>query len=176
MKFLWSYFKKYRLESILAPLFKCLEACFDLAVPVIVAKIIDTGIATANKPYIISRFLLLLAMAVLGLVSSCVAQYFAAKAAIAPAKQQGKNDDDPQPVAVAEHATAIIAIAFAYAYRVSAGKIIICHLSIISFDFLFCIAGRALPRVHRYFRPRLCSTASAVVPRSRAIFWAICLS
>ena len=85
MKFLWSYFKKYRLESILAPLFKCLEACFDLAVPVIVAKIIDTGIATANKPYIISRFLLLLAMAVLGLVSSCVAQYFAAKAAIGTA-------------------------------------------------------------------------------------------
>ena len=82
MKFLWSYFKKYRLESILAPLFKCLEACFDLAVPVIVAKIIDTGIATANKPYIISRFLLLLAMAVLGLVSSCVAQYFAAKASV----------------------------------------------------------------------------------------------
>lgn len=82
MKFLWQYFKKYRLESILAPLFKCLEACFDLAVPVIVAKIIDTGIAGNNKAYIITHFFWLLAMAVFGLASSCTAQYFAARAAI----------------------------------------------------------------------------------------------
>ena len=59
-----------------------LEACFDLTVPLIVADIINTGIANKNSSYIISRFILLLAMALLGLLSSFTAQYFAAKAAI----------------------------------------------------------------------------------------------
>lgn len=82
MKHLIPYFKKYKLQSILAPLFKMLEACFDLAVPLIVASIIDNGIASGDKNFIISRFFLLLLMALLGLLSSFTAQFFAAKAAI----------------------------------------------------------------------------------------------
>lgn len=82
MKHLIPYFKKYKLQSILAPLFKMLEACFDLLVPLIVAGIIDKGIANGDKSYILSRFFLLILMAVLGLLSSFTAQFFAAKAAI----------------------------------------------------------------------------------------------
>ncbi|MBE6747279.1 MAG: ABC transporter ATP-binding protein [Ruminococcaceae bacterium] len=85
MKHLIPYFKKYKLQSILAPLFKMLEACFDLAVPLIVASIIDNGIANSDKSYIIGRFFLLLLMALLGLLSSFTAQFFAAKAAIGTA-------------------------------------------------------------------------------------------
>lgn len=85
MKHLLPYFKKYMALSILAPAFKMLEACFDLAVPLIVAGIIDKGIAEKNKEYIISRFLLLILMALLGLLSSFTAQFFAAKAAIGTA-------------------------------------------------------------------------------------------
>lgn len=82
MKYLIPFFKKYRLESILAPLFKMLEASFDLLTPLVVADIIDVGIAGNNMPYILSRFALMLLLAVLGLLSSFTAQYFAAKAAI----------------------------------------------------------------------------------------------
>lgn len=85
MKHLIPYFKKYRLQSILAPVFKMLEACFDLAVPLIVASIIDNGIANGDKGFVVSRFLLLILMAVLGLLSSFTAQFFAAKAAIGTA-------------------------------------------------------------------------------------------
>lgn len=85
MKHLIPYFKKYRLQSILAPLFKMLEACFDLAVPLIVASIIDSGIAKGDKSFVVSRFFLLLLMALLGLLSSFTAQFFAAKAAIGTA-------------------------------------------------------------------------------------------
>lgn len=81
MKHLLPYFKKYKIESIIAPLFKMLESCFDLVVPIIVAAIIDKGIATGNKTYIITRFLLLIAMAVCGFCCTIVAQFFAAKAA-----------------------------------------------------------------------------------------------
>lgn len=82
MKHLFPYMKKYKIESVLAPLFKCLEACFDLVVPLIVADIIDNGIVAGDKGYIFSRFCLLILMAVLGLASSVTAQYFAAKAAV----------------------------------------------------------------------------------------------
>ena len=85
MKHLIPYLKKYKLQSIVAPLFKMLEACFDLAVPLIVAGIIDNGIAKGDKNYIISRFVILILMAVLGLLSSFTAQFFAAKAAIGAA-------------------------------------------------------------------------------------------
>lgn len=85
MRHLIPYFKKYKLQSILAPLFKMLEACFDLAVPLIVADIIDTGIARGDKGFIVSRFFLLILMALLGLLSSFTAQFFAAKAAIGTA-------------------------------------------------------------------------------------------
>lgn len=82
MKHLKDYLKFYKVQSVLAPLFKMLEACFDLIVPLIVADIINTGIANSDTSYIIKRFFLLLAMALLGLASSFTAQYFAAKAAI----------------------------------------------------------------------------------------------
>ena len=85
MKHLLPYFKKYKIESIIAPLFKMLESCFDLVVPIIVAAIIDKGIATGDKTYIITRFLLLIAMAVCGFCCTIVAQFFAAKAATATA-------------------------------------------------------------------------------------------
>ncbi len=85
MKHLIPYFKKYKFLSVLAPAFKMLEACFDLIVPLIVADIIDTGIANGDKNYIVNRFLLLLLMALLGLLSSFTAQFFAAKVAIGTA-------------------------------------------------------------------------------------------
>lgn len=81
MKYLKEYFKRYKRESILAPLFKMLEACFDLIVPLVVADIINVGIASNNKTYILTRFALLLGMSLLGLLCSFTAQWFSAKAA-----------------------------------------------------------------------------------------------
>ena len=85
MKHLRPYMKKYRLQSILAPAFKMLEAGFDLTVPLLVARIIDDGIAAGNNQVIWSNFALMLLMALLGLACSFTAQYFAAKAAIGSA-------------------------------------------------------------------------------------------
>ncbi len=82
MKYLLPFFKQYKKESILAPLFKMLEALFDLIVPLVVAKIIDKGIMQGDVPYILKNFAILIIMAILGLLSSFTAQYFAAKAAI----------------------------------------------------------------------------------------------
>lgn len=82
MKYLFPYLKKYKLESIIAPLFKMLEATFDLIVPLIVADIINVGITNKDTNYILTRFGLLLLMALLGISCSFVAQFFAAKAAI----------------------------------------------------------------------------------------------
>ena len=81
MKYLRFYFKKYRLESLLAPLFKMLEACFDLAGPIVVARIINIGIAQGDRGYILTRFGILGAMGLLGLLCSFTAQWFSAKAA-----------------------------------------------------------------------------------------------
>ncbi len=81
MKYLIPYLKKYKKESILAPLFKMLEACFDLIVPLIVADLIDVGIAGKDTHYILTHFGLLIMMALLGLTCSFTAQYFAARAA-----------------------------------------------------------------------------------------------
>lgn len=85
MKALRPYMKKYKLQSILAPAFKMLEAAFDLTVPVLVARIIDEGIAAGNTRVIWVNFALMLLMAVLGLICSFTAQFFAAKAAIGAA-------------------------------------------------------------------------------------------
>lgn len=85
MRHLLPYLKKYKLQAILAPLFKMLEAGFDLAVPLIVARIINVGILENNRHYIFTRFALLLVMALMGLLCSFVAQYFAAKAAVGTA-------------------------------------------------------------------------------------------
>lgn len=81
MKRLLVYLKGYIKECIFGPLFKLLEATFELIVPLVVAAIIDTGIGTGNKGYIVSRAGILIGLAVVGLASSIIAQYFAAKAA-----------------------------------------------------------------------------------------------
>ena len=85
MKHLRPYMKKYKWQSILAPAFKMLEAAFDLTVPLLVARIIDDGIAAGNVQVIWSNFALMLLMALLGLSCSFTAQFFAAKAAIGSA-------------------------------------------------------------------------------------------
>ena len=77
--------KKYKYQSILAPAFKMLEAGFDLTVPLLVARIIDEGIAAGDSRVIWSNFALMLLMALLGLACSFTAQFFAAKAAIGSA-------------------------------------------------------------------------------------------
>ena len=82
MKHLLPFFKQYKKESFLAPLFKMLEALFDLIVPLMVAKIINVGITNGDKKYILTHFGILILMALLGLACSFTAQYFAAKAAI----------------------------------------------------------------------------------------------
>ena len=79
---LLKYLKHYKKESILAPLFKLTEAVFELTVPLIVALIIDNGIAGGDKPYILKMCGVLGIFAVLGLVCAVAAQYFAAKAAV----------------------------------------------------------------------------------------------
>ncbi len=85
MKYLWRYFKKYRRESIIAPLFKMLESMFDLLVPLVVANIINTGIAARDTGYILGQCGILILMALIGLACSFTAQYFAARAAIGTA-------------------------------------------------------------------------------------------
>lgn len=74
------YLKDYKKESVLAPLFKMLEATFDLLVPLVVAAIIDNGIAGRNVNYVLKMGGVLVALAVIGLAFSITAQYFAAKA------------------------------------------------------------------------------------------------
>lgn len=81
MKTLLAYLKDYKKESILAPLFKMLEASFELFVPLVMAAIIDVGIANQDKPYIVKMCFVLIALGIIGLVCSITAQYFAAKAA-----------------------------------------------------------------------------------------------
>ena len=81
MKTLLTYLKGYKKESILAPLFKMLEASFELFVPLVMAAIIDVGIANQDKPYIVKMCFVLIALGIIGLVCSITAQYFAAKAA-----------------------------------------------------------------------------------------------
>lgn len=82
MKQLAVYLKNYIKECILAPLFKQFEAVLELIVPLVMASIIDYGIVMADKDYIIRMGLVLLALAAAGFIAACVAQYFAAKAAI----------------------------------------------------------------------------------------------
>ena len=82
MKRLLQYLKEYRVECILGPLFKLLEASFELMVPLVVKRIIDVGIANNDRDYIVRMVLLMIALAVIGLTCSLTAQYFSAKAAV----------------------------------------------------------------------------------------------
>ncbi len=80
LKKLWVYLKEYKMESILAPLFKLLEVVFDLLVPVVVAKIIDIGIANNDHGYIVKMFLVLILMELQSVLKFAVfTQYFCCK-------------------------------------------------------------------------------------------------
>ena len=81
MRKLLIYLKDYKKESVLAPLFKMLEAIFELFVPLVMSAVIDIGIKNSDKPYIIRMCLVLVALGLIGLACSITAQYFAAKAA-----------------------------------------------------------------------------------------------
>lgn len=82
MKRLLKYLKSYRKECVIAPLFKLLEAAFELFVPKVMASIIDVGIKNQDGPYVIKMGLVLIALAVIGLSCAVTAQFFAAKAAV----------------------------------------------------------------------------------------------
>ena len=82
MKKLLPYLKPYRKECVISPLFKLLEACFDLLVPLVIQAMIDIGIKNSDKPYVWVCCALLAGLALIGLACSFTAQFFAAKAAV----------------------------------------------------------------------------------------------
>lgn len=87
MKKLLKYFRGYTKETVLAPLFKLLEALFELFVPLVVAKIVDDGIKNSDTGLIVTMCLVLVLLAVVGIISSVTAQYFASKASVGFAKK-----------------------------------------------------------------------------------------
>ena len=88
MKKLLKYLRKYRIESVLAPLFKMLEAAFELTVPLVVASMIDNGIGNGgNSGHIVKCFTIMIILGIVGLIASCTAQFFAAKAATGFSKE-----------------------------------------------------------------------------------------
>lgn len=82
MKKLLIYLRDYKKESVLGPLFKLLEASFELIVPLVVASMIDVGIANHDRGYILRMCLIMAALGLIGLICAVTAQYFAAKAAV----------------------------------------------------------------------------------------------
>ena len=87
MKRLLVYLKDYKKECVLAPLFKMFEAVFELIVPLVIAYMIDSGIGTGSNSVIVRSFVILIILGITGLVVSCTAQYFAAKAATGFSKE-----------------------------------------------------------------------------------------
>ncbi|MGI6240012.1 MAG: ABC transporter permease, partial [Christensenellales bacterium] len=87
MRKLLVYLRDYKLESTLGPLFKLLEAVFELFVPLVVAAVIDQGIRNSDKGYVLRSCLIIVSLGVVGLVCSITAQYFAAKASAGFAKK-----------------------------------------------------------------------------------------
>lgn len=87
MKELIKYLRNYIKESILAPLFKMLEASFELFVPLVMAAIIDNGIKNSDKPYIFKMGMVLVGLAIVGFISALTAQYFSAKASVGFGKE-----------------------------------------------------------------------------------------
>ena len=79
---IYRYLGEYKKESILGPLFKLLEASFELIVPLVVAAIIDKGIGGSDKGYIVRMSAVMVALGIVGLISAVTAQFFAAKAAV----------------------------------------------------------------------------------------------
>lgn len=91
MSFILGYLKKYRLPAILAPTFKMLEAIFELLVPLVMISIIDVGIAKNDRAYVLRMSILLTVLAVMGLLFSVTAQFFAAKVATSAAGDMRKD-------------------------------------------------------------------------------------
>ena len=87
MRKLLKYLDNYKKECVLAPLFKMLEAVFELTVPLVIAYMIDSGIGTHSSSVIIKSFCILVALGAIGLIVSCTAQFFAAKAATGFSKE-----------------------------------------------------------------------------------------
>ena len=88
MRKLLKYLKNFKVQAVLAPLFKLLEACFELFVPMVVAAIVDNGIkGGVGTGYVVYACLILVALGVVGLISAVSAQYFAAKAAVGFSKE-----------------------------------------------------------------------------------------
>ena len=87
MKYILKYLKKYRIRAILAPLFKMLEASFELLVPLVMLRLIDIGIANNDKDYAIRMGMVLILLTVVGYLASITAQYFSARAAMGVGKQ-----------------------------------------------------------------------------------------
>ncbi|HFI0465241.1 TPA: ABC transporter ATP-binding protein [Streptococcus suis] len=87
MKFLSRYFKGYIKESILGPVFKLLEACFELLVPLIIAYIVDTIIPNGSQGNLVAMLFLLVGLACIGIIVSLIAQYYSAKAAVGVTKE-----------------------------------------------------------------------------------------
>ena len=82
MRFIWQFLSRYKLESVIAPLFKCLEAVFELCVPLVISQIIDVAIVNRDSDEVVRMTLILLVLAVVGLACSLLAQYYAARAAV----------------------------------------------------------------------------------------------
>ncbi len=82
LKKILKYMKGYGKECIFAPLFKMLEAAFELMIPLVVAEIVDVGIAGGDMPYIVKMCIVMVVLGIVGLISSCTAQFFSAKAAV----------------------------------------------------------------------------------------------
>ncbi|MGU7977824.1 ABC transporter ATP-binding protein [Streptococcus suis] len=87
MKFLSRYFKDYIKESILGPVFKLLEACFELLVPLVIAYIVDTIIPNGSQGNLVAMLFLLVGIACIGIIVSLIAQYYSAKAAVGVTKE-----------------------------------------------------------------------------------------
>jgi ABC-type multidrug transport system fused ATPase/permease subunit len=85
MRNLFRNLGRYKLESVLGPLFKLLEAMFELFVPLVVSDIVDRGIAEGDRTFVLNRFFVLIGLGVIGIVCSITAQYFAAKASVGTA-------------------------------------------------------------------------------------------
>lgn len=91
MRQIWMYMKNYKKETVLAPLFKMLEACFELCVPLVIASLTDMGIRNGDKGYAIKMGIVLLLLAVVGFGCSVVAQFFSARAAVGVATKLRHN-------------------------------------------------------------------------------------
>ena len=98
MKKLLCYLTEYKKECVLGPLFKLLEASFELLVPLVMAAIIDVGIPHKDQGYVVRMCLVMVGLGLVGLVCSITAQYFAAKASVGVCGQAGAGPVRAYPV------------------------------------------------------------------------------